>query len=159
MDLAEQFDALGFQISRERLIAATDYVASETFRIDPVSPYTCLAAASEKYICRQLGYTGSFQQAGLNMAREAILICAHVGYVKPIMEVSLEGKDSFSLQDINTLESMLRRRLETEHTYIRNGRPKLLQIGHVSESVLQPYIDELRAKSTRLEDMTAPQGE
>jgi hypothetical protein len=134
-------------------------LTSTPVQLNPTEPYICDVAASEKYACRELGFTSDFSPIGLAMAREGITIRVSIDSRPRILaEIPLTGKDSFTAPDINVIEALLRRRLQDESSYRRDRYPRLHQVGHVLHDKLASYIHDMRHTTPRLRDIPYDDG-
>lgn len=128
-------------------------------QVERAEPYICDVAASEKYVCHELGFSADFSQSAQAMVRGGITICVDANNRSRVLaEIPLNGKDSFTIPDIDLIEALLRRRLQDESSYRRDRCPKLYQVGHVLPEKLAAYIHDMRHKTPRLRDLPYPDG-
>lgn len=127
-----------------------DVLASQPTILPEIQSSVCDVAASEKYVCRQLGFTGRFNEGGTRVVRDGISICYWANGRAKVL--GLFPKDSISDDDLNILEALLYERMYAESS--RNL--ELAQIGHVLPATLAPIITHLKAMKPRLEDVKDP---
>lgn len=132
-------------------------LTSKPVEMDQAEPYVCDVSASEKHVCRELGFNSDFSTAGLAMVRDGITIRVNTnGHSRVLAEIPLQGKDSFTASDIDVMEALLRSRLQTEPAYRDDRYPKLYQVGHVQPEKLAGYIHRMRQSTPRLCDVPYP---
>lgn len=144
---------------RDYLNSTMSTLTTTPIQVEPAEPYISDVAASEKYVCRELGFTADFSQSGLAMVREGITIRVNANNRSRVLaEIPLTGKDSFTAPDIDVIEALLRRLLQDEPSYRHDRYPKLHQVGHVLPEKLAAYIQNTRNATPRLRDVPYPDG-
>ena len=120
---------------------------------DPIlTPYPSDLAASEKYVCAQLGYTGQIPGHITALIREGISIRFLGPDNKPGEDIVLsppEPDQKFAeYLDIDTLEVLMHRRMHAMWralpTRRRGPEPRLCQVGHVMPAQLNEAIARFR---------------
>jgi len=102
-----------------------DLLVSQPTIPPEIQSYISDIAASEKYVCRQLGFTGRFYEDGTRAIRDGISI----RYMSNGRRKVLGGfqRDSVSDADLDLLEALLHERIYADSSHDVD----LAQIGHV----------------------------
>ena len=124
---------------------------------DPIlEPYSSDLAASEKYVCAQLGYTGQIPSHISALIGEGISIRFLEADNKPGEDLCFGPPTTGSkvpFPDMDTLEVLLHRRIHAmwraQPSRRRGPEPRLCQVGHLLPSELTEAIAHFRREKER----------